>query len=276
MTVPSYLRIVELKLEPGEEWVDETTAWRFFQITSGGAYWLGCPESRALSPGELIVVPPELHAAVRASQINPVVLHAFALALDWLSGFFTLAERHCFESGSATAGGKVVFLPSTHPSAERFSELVKSLEENQDLSTRAEVLGLAARVFDGLMAHYPQQTTRRASAGKRFQKIISQMPDIEIIHHTPEALAALCGCSSRHFSRLFRSHFGEPPRAKQAELRLLKARHLLATTDSKIIQIALDSGYRSLSLFNSVFKRRFGLSPSGYRSKAAKNGLESP
>jgi AraC family transcriptional regulator of adaptative response / DNA-3-methyladenine glycosylase II len=52
-------------------------------------------------------------------------------------------------------------------------------------------------------------------------------------------------------------------------LRLLKARQLLGETDQRISQIALDSGYRSLSLFNALFRKRFGLSPSAWREKAA-------
>src|SRR5260370_36369243 len=98
------------------------------------------------------------------------------------------------------------------------------------------------------------------------------MPDIETIRPTPEALAGLCGCSPRHFNRLFREHFGESPRARQTELRLLKARQLLGDADAKIIQVALDSGYHSLSLFNALFKRRFGMSPSAWRQKTARAG----
>jgi AraC-like DNA-binding protein len=69
---------------------------------------------------------------------------------------------------------------------------------------------------------------------------------------------------------LFRARFGESPRVRQTELRLLKARQLLAISEKRIIQLALDSGYRSLSLFNSLFKRRFGMRPSAWREQAAK------
>src|SRR5262249_38824425 len=64
--------------------------------------------------------------------------------------------------------------------------------------------------------------------------------------------------------------FGQSPRAHQTELRLLKARQLLVSSNSQVIQVALDSGYRSLSLFNALFKRRFGMSPSELRRKMMK------
>jgi AraC-like DNA-binding protein len=37
-----------------------------------------------------------------------------------------------------------------------------------------------------------------------------------------------------------------------------------------VVDIALASGYRSLSLFNSLFKKRFGISPSRWRARASK------
>ena len=89
-----------------------------------------------------------------------------------------------------------------------------------------------------------------------------------MINHTPAQLASLCGCSGRHFNRLFRSCFGISVRARQTELRLLKARQLLTETEKKVLEIAVDSGYRNLSLFNLLFKRQFGMTPSETRRKA--------
>ena len=44
-----------------------------------------------------------------------------------------------------------------------------------------------------------------------------------------------------------------------------RARELLATTKSKVVDVALESGYQSLSLFNFMFNRRFGMSPGRWR-----------
>jgi AraC-like DNA-binding protein len=130
------------------------------------------------------------------------------------------------------------------------------------------VLGLAATYFGQGPA--TGQVPQRASPSvqDRFEQIVSHMPELELIHHSPEELARLCGCSPRHFGRLFRQQFGQSPRARQTELRLLKARQLLANGEKTIALVALESGYRSSSLFNSLFKRRFGMSPSAWRQQA--------
>ena len=56
-----------------------------------------------------------------------------------------------------------------------------------------------------------------------------------------------------------------PLRARQIELRLQRARQLLTDSDAKIINVAYDSGYRHLGLFNAMFKKRFGVTPSEWR-----------
>ena len=56
-----------------------------------------------------------------------------------------------------------------------------------------------------------------------------------------------------------------PLRAHQTELRLQRALQLLADADAKIINVAYESGYRHLGLFNAMFKKRFGVTPSEWR-----------
>jgi AraC-like DNA-binding protein len=46
---------------------------------------------------------------------------------------------------------------------------------------------------------------------------------------------------------------------------LQRAQQLLSETDSKIIHVALESGYRHLGLFNATFKKYIGMAPSQWR-----------
>ena len=48
------------------------------------------------------------------------------------------------------------------------------------------------------------------------------------------------------------------------------ARRNSATTESKVVEVALESGYQSLSLFNLMFKRHFGLTPAKWRSQSTR------
>jgi len=77
-----------------------------------------------------------------------------------------------------------------------------------------------------------------------------------------ERSAAQLHCSERHFGRPFHEEFGAPFHQRQIELRLLRDRQLLTNSDAKIVNVAYDSGYRHLGLFNTMFKKRFGMTPS--------------
>src|SRR5215467_9991464 len=222
MKAQGHLRIEEAKLLPGLEWVNNDAAYRFVRVSSGSAYWLDPVKPRAFAEGELVVLAPSARAVIRASQLNDVTLHWFQFAPDLLCGFFTLAERHFFQNRAAPANG-VQFLPSTHPVSQRFRLVVAQRTPNRELAERAELLGIVAAFFDEGITDDPVQVVPATTARDRFQQIISQMPELELIHHTPEQLAHFCGCSTRHFNRLFRHHFGHSPRARQTELRLLKA-----------------------------------------------------
>jgi AraC-like DNA-binding protein len=264
----------ETRLQPGQEWLEPAGVWRFLRVDNGAAYWLGKPNTRSVTEGELLIIPPAAQGVVRASQLNEVSLHVFSFAPDGLWGLFSLEERHNFERGNRP--GQLWFLPSTHPATRRFAALAAACEVNPGLSQRAEALGIVAEVFDHEIAPCHPPPSAGLSARQRFQQMVAQMPDTEVINHTAAQLARLCGCSSRHFNRLFRKQFGISVRSKQAELRLLKARQLLCCTKERIAQIAEASGYRNLSLFNFLFKKRFGKTPTEWRKQAAlQNALPS-
>jgi AraC-like DNA-binding protein len=49
--------------------------------------------------------------------------------------------------------------------------------------------------------------------------------------------------------------------------RLSHAQRLLATSNAKILSIAMESGFGSVSRFNDVFRTSFGCSPRAYRQE---------
>jgi transcriptional regulator GlxA family with amidase domain len=152
--------------------------------------------------------------------------------------------------------------------------LVAERQTGEELAGRVAILGLATAFFTGNIRENNYASGHGLLAPQRFRQLIASMPEGEFIHYSPEQLSRLCGCGTRHFNRLFHQQFGESPRARQTRLRLLKARNLLASSSAPVRQVALDCGYRSLSLFNSLFKKRFGLSPSEWREQesASRNG----
>lgn len=79
------------------------------------------------------------------------------------------------------------------------------------------------------------------------------------------ALAGLAGLSPFHFHRLFRSAVGETLKQYTQRLRLERAANRLILHDATILDVALDSGFQSHETFSREFKRRFQVTPRGYR-----------
>jgi AraC-like DNA-binding protein len=79
-------------------------------------------------------------------------------------------------------------------------------------------------------------------------------------------LASLAGISERTFSRYFRQKMGKTLPQFVNELRVGRARRLLAESDLAVTQIAAECGFRNLSNFNSQFREIAGVTPMQYRA----------
>ena len=78
-------------------------------------------------------------------------------------------------------------------------------------------------------------------------------------------LARISSLSPFHLHRHFRQTFGETPQAYRTRRRLERAAIALRSCDQSVTDVALDAGFASPGSFSSLFKRRFGVSPVGYR-----------
>lgn len=78
-------------------------------------------------------------------------------------------------------------------------------------------------------------------------------------------VAGVANLSSTYFSKKFAECAGMPFAKYVARVRINKASHLLRTTNLRIKEIAFDSGFKSLSQFNRVFRSLKGASPGEYR-----------
>jgi transcriptional regulator GlxA family with amidase domain len=84
-----------------------------------------------------------------------------------------------------------------------------------------------------------------------------------------EALARAAHVSPRHFSRSFRRTFGETPYQYLLTRRLERARHLLRTTDLRVLEVCVAVGFTSVGSFTTTFRRHVGVSPTAYRRENA-------
>jgi AraC family transcriptional regulator len=78
-------------------------------------------------------------------------------------------------------------------------------------------------------------------------------------------LSAAVGMNVDHFSRMFKRSTGLAPHQYLGNIRLERAKRLLAEGRAPIIEIAYDVGYANPSQFSAFFRKRTGLSPPEFR-----------
>lgn len=79
---------------------------------------------------------------------------------------------------------------------------------------------------------------------------------------TMDSIAAATGYSRRQIERLFHDATGKAPAEFYRGLRLDRGRNLLSTTNMTLQEIAMASGFASVSHFSRKFRERFGAAPS--------------
>jgi AraC-like DNA-binding protein len=79
------------------------------------------------------------------------------------------------------------------------------------------------------------------------------------------AVAAVAHISPAHFSRSFRTVFGETPHRYLQRRRVERSMFLLRETDRSVTDVCFDVGFTSLGTFSRTFREIVGETPSGYR-----------
>jgi AraC-like DNA-binding protein len=80
------------------------------------------------------------------------------------------------------------------------------------------------------------------------------------------SVAAVAHISAAHFSRCFRSVFGETPHRYLQRRRVERSMFLLRETDRDITEVCFDVGFNSLGTFSRTFRAIVGATPSDYRA----------
>lgn len=260
-----HLAIRKFSVPPGGEWIPRSTGWSLVQIERGTGYLLQPQSSLELETGTALLVVGSAPGSVRASQLGGLDLCSFSVMPSRLTGLITLGEQDFLERAASRKIFPVRVLPPQNPVATKMREL-RARENPAGLLVRLQLLQFFVEAL-GAELEQAASVWEAADARERLRVWLEQTPSAELLEMNFEELAQRTHCTSRHLSRIFRELVGMSFRDKRAELRLTRARDLLATSKSKVVEVALESGYKSLSLFNLMFTRHFGTSPGRWRQK---------
>jgi len=81
------------------------------------------------------------------------------------------------------------------------------------------------------------------------------------------AIAKSLGVRVDYLSKVFREHTGNSLGFYLSARRIERAKEMLDETDLDVLEVALESGFRSLSNFYTCFKEHVGCTPRSYRNR---------
>jgi AraC family transcriptional regulator len=84
---------------------------------------------------------------------------------------------------------------------------------------------------------------------------------------SPAEVAAHAGISAWHYQRIFKALTRETLMTYIRSRRFANALELLATTDTRILEVALGAGFESQASFTRAFKKAFAVTPASYRRR---------
>ena len=154
---------------------------------------------------------------------------------------------------------------NTEKLLEKFSDCER-LESSDELRSIAEIVADYLRLLYERAPKREREYHWLVSAMKRYaDKSFSEpisLSELSAIYHK----------NAKYLGRLFKEETGVSYSDYLLNLRLLNAEQLLRKTDRKIIEIALASGFNSISYFNREFLKKNEVSPGKFRKSRHLSG----
>jgi AraC-like DNA-binding protein len=260
------LTIRHFAVLPGGEWQPPMSGWSLVQAGGGSGYCLRAQGSAELETGAVLVVAGQAGTIIRASQLGEMSLRTFSVVPSRLTGLITLGEQDFLKSLAVRKEDAVRVFPPQSPAALTMKEFCAA-QRQAGLMFRLKLLQLFVEALGGELEPPAAPVQEISDAKERLRALLLIAPPGDLVEMSFSELARRTNCTPRHLSRIFQEQVGRSFSDQRVETRMARARELLATSNSKVVEVALESGYKSLSLFNLMFTRRFGISPGRWRQR---------
>ena len=176
-------------------------------------------------------------------------------------------ERIAADAGAGRASTPFVTprIPPLRDAAAIIARACAGIVGDADVSWEELSVRLAARVGRLVHTRAANPVDADASAVARVTRTVREIEREPAVDLTLSRLAKIAGLSPYHFLRTFERVTGLTPHQYVRRTRLREAAMRLAGGRTKVIDIALESGFGDVSNFNRAFRTEFEASPRVYR-----------
>lgn len=140
------------------------------------------------------------------------------------------------------------------------------------LEVQSRLYRLALTGWDVLMEPDNNKTSRMigGNAAIQFEKMLRFIAENFASRISIQDVADQANVSSNYALSLFRKMLGRTIKSHITDVRVYHAKMLLVETDVKILTIAMDCGFGSLSAFYLAFQNHIGMSPANFRRNSGR------
>jgi AraC-like DNA-binding protein len=264
-----FLRLVRLKYP--EEWLSEGDGISFIFPKAGSATYCSIGAVYPLAAGDVLAFNPVTRGSIKACADCDFVFWSFCLSVENLLPLFASMELCLLQSLTDSFRSPKLYAASTHV-AEECHRLLADTPPQFNLDHRTHILRIASPILSCEFNHAQAQRYGFVRPQEHLVQVLEKLSVDEILNLSVSELASRFSCGRRHLNRLFHRHFGLSVTRLRMEMRLLKAVSLLRDPEAKVIDVAGECGFNHLGLFNTCFKRRFGVSPGLWRKQSPNKG----
>ncbi|HCK99753.1 MAG TPA: hypothetical protein DHW42_06600 [Candidatus Marinimicrobia bacterium] len=246
----------------------------FFLVISGKIKHIINSEVQILQTGTIVFVrPTDVHGFEKLEDsacelVNVAFKLEFLLDLSvYLGNDFFLRKY----TGPVTSPMFKLSLPETEELALRMIRMNVLQNTSVDLARlkiKIMLAGIFTRFF--LETDYPNFDYERPVW---FNRLCRDMNKTENIVAGLQTLKRLAPCTQEHLCKCFRKYLDKTPTEFINELRIKQAAKQIVESDAKILAVAMDLGFKSLSRFYSMFNKFYGISPAKYRIMSRQNDI---
>ena len=188
--------------------------------------------------------------------------------------------QKCFETEFADSGRGFELLPlglEQDPVVSRIGDMVARELEFPDCASSIAIDSASLLLAVTLIRNHSNLRDRLRQPGSGLaewqkKRSINRLKDAIETDVSLASLASDVGLSPFHFARAFKRSVGVAPHRFHIQLRMERARTLLASTTMNVAEIAAKTGYADAGYFARVFRQQFGVTPNKFRQELGLHG----
>ena len=220
--------------------------------------------------GDILLLPPGILHGIPEDGLELLESDSFVFHPEFLGTGDELCRMKYIEP---LRKGEIWFAPVIKPDAPGagiMKNVLNALRDSFEEKSRGYELEVKALLLEmmSLFYRYLPYETKDAGESEAVGKIRDVVRYIRQHYAEPVTVAELaevCHLSEYYFMRFFKQHMNMTCVEYLNQYRLELAAARLVSGKESVTDIALDTGFRNISYFNRVFKRKFGMTPGEYR-----------